>query len=160
MIKKIFGNSRTSRERRAFRPEVLALEDRYAPANCVWIGAAGANWNVAANWNNNTVPGIGDTAIFAGPGVGANTDSNMNMGGGVQYHIGKLEIRNGYTGTITLTANLRVDVLIMDGGTIAGSGFFLDVYQRTDEPAFGAATMFATSSWTRGTQSQTGGFFC
>ena len=35
---------------RARRPCLEALEDRLAPATYTWIGAAGANWNVAANW--------------------------------------------------------------------------------------------------------------
>ena len=83
----------------------------------------------------------------------------MNLGGVAQYHIGKLRINAGYTQTITLNTTLYVDVLEMDGGTItSGNGVSLAVYQRTDSQAIGAATIFATSTWSRGTIS-TGGLY-
>lgn len=123
-----FNQPSTRRKGFAFRPAFLVLEDRLTPADLTWVGAAGAGWDAAANWSPAQVPVNGDTLIFNGTqGVGANTNSNMNLGGGVQYHIGKLAIASSYTQTITLGANLRVDVLDMDGGTIAGDKF-LDIY--------------------------------
>jgi hypothetical protein len=37
-------------------------------ANIVWTNTAGGNWNTAANWNPNTVPGAPDTAVITNDG--------------------------------------------------------------------------------------------
>lgn len=56
----------------------------YTPAKAYrWKGTNGANWSVAANWNN-TVPGASDVAILsddASAGAKVNLDTDITVGG-------------------------------------------------------------------------------
>jgi hypothetical protein len=122
---------------------VEQMEDRVTPANCVWSGGGGALWSDAVNWSTNTVPGPNDTATFN------NTDNNsckMDL----TTRVGQLTI-SGYTGTITLTKLLSVDVLTMSSGTITvdplafESGTNGHMWVRQD-----VANIFGASSWTGG----------
>ncbi|HZT79054.1 MAG TPA: hypothetical protein VFA26_02430, partial [Gemmataceae bacterium] len=132
---------------RQFRPSVEVLEDRWVPANLTWVGPAGGKWSVAANWAPAQVPGNGDILFFSGDTK--NTDSTMDLGGGVFYHIAGLQIGSSYTKTITLQSSLYVDVLDMQGGTIDGAKSFIiwQVTQGTIIPA----TNFGTSFFRGGT---------
>jgi hypothetical protein len=139
----------------SFRPELCPLEDRVTPANTTWVGSGmgnGALWSVAANWSNG-IPGPTDVAILDGtPGIGANTNSTMDLGGVGAYHVGKLVMKAGYNSTITLgTANLVLDILdIRSAGTIKGTKHLV-INQSTNGMPFPAATMFGTSFWKDGT---------
>ena len=55
------------KRRDSYRPKLTVLEDRLAPASCIWVGTGngnGAKWSVAANWHNNTVPDGDDVVVF------------------------------------------------------------------------------------------------
>jgi hypothetical protein len=125
------------------------LEDRAVPANLVWVGQANGLWSTAANFNPAQVPGNNDTVIFAVPPIGADTNSKMDLGGGVAYHIAGLQINSGYTQTITITSNLWVDVLDMSGGTLAGTKSLV-LTQMASHPTY-PATKFGTSYFRGGT---------
>src|SRR5947207_5934060 len=58
LVERVSKSSRaTPRKRPAFSPIQLEfLEDRTAPAALDWTGAAGTNWNNAANWTGGGVP--------------------------------------------------------------------------------------------------------
>ena len=50
---------KASRVRRSWRPVLEQLENRCVPAAVTWMGgpgAAGHDWNIAANWDTGTVP--------------------------------------------------------------------------------------------------------
>jgi hypothetical protein len=135
---------------KTFRPELLVLEGRVTPANCTWVGNGigdGALWSVPANWSDKKIPGPNDVAVFDGT-FGANTDSTMDLGGAAgSYHVGKLWLVNG-TGTITLNANLWVDILDMRSRAIKGNKKLV-INQSTGNEI--PATMFGTSFWKWGT---------
>ena len=148
LLRSLFGPSEHRKRpiRSSYRPQLFGLEDLIMPANLTWVGAAGASWSLATNWSPAQIPGNGDSLTFTAPaGVGANTNSTMNLGGGVQYHIAQLNLVGGYDQTITLNSDLFVDVLNMESGTITGVKQ-LKIWQRTNVPNL-VATNFATSFW-------------
>jgi len=96
-------------------------------ATITWTNVAGGNWNVAANWNPNSVPGAGDTAVITNssttvtlnvsPTVGGITlGANAGCGGGT------ILLLNGQT--LTLRGPLAVGScgqLTVDSGTLSGA---------------------------------------
>ena len=56
-------------------------------ATLIWTNTAGGNWNVAANWTPNQIPGASDTAIITNNGeysvtlVGDRTIAGLILGG-------------------------------------------------------------------------------
>jgi hypothetical protein len=154
---------RNRENKRHFRPMLLALEDRITPATTLlWTGPANGNWSLATNWTViaplggvASAPGGGDTAVFDKTN-GANTNSTMDLGGAGSAHIGKLVFQNGYSGTVTLNANLWVDILDMESNaTITSTNKKLVINQSTSQ--FFSATLFGTSTWTQGTINVGGG---
>ena len=152
LIQILFGKRRREPsvpKPKTFRPRLEYLEVREVLANLTFVGngaGAGANWSVPANWSTGLTPTAGDTVYLdATLGVGANKNSTMDLGGVGAFHIAQLVFRNNYTQTLTLNANLVVDVLNMDSqGTIAGTGG-LSISQRTTTPTLPTATLFAAS---------------
>jgi len=136
---------------RATRKGISADGVRRNPVPLIWVGnndGKGPDWSVATNWTPAKVPGLNDTVIFDAS-VGANTNSTMNLGGGFNYHIAALTIRNGYNQTLTLESNLVVDVFAMrSAATVTSESKDLIITQR----AGGAfpTTNFGTSFWTAG----------
>jgi hypothetical protein len=155
IVEKLFGERKLRKQpiRKCYRPQLLGYEERVMPATLTWVGNGvgdGALWSVNTNWSPAQRPVNGDTLNLSAT-RGANTSSTMDLGGGVQYHIGQLNLLDNFGGTITLNSDLYVDVLNMrSAGTITGSNT-LNIYQRTNNPVVGAATIFATSFWTDGT---------
>lgn len=86
----------------------------------VWDGGGGnANWNTAANWTNDTVPGSGNIAIFDGTCV-----SNCSPAVNVNPNVAGIYIKSSYAGTITqnngIDITLGVEGYIQNGGTFTG----------------------------------------
>ena len=92
-------------------------------ANRFWVGTAGANTNVTSSWSATTggssgatVPSTGDIAIFDGAGT-FNTDATINA----TWSVAGIDIRAGYSATITQSAGITVTVgasnYSQDGGT-------------------------------------------
>jgi hypothetical protein len=118
------------------------------PAILTWVGPAGGNWSVAANWSPAQVPETGDILWFDAD-RGADTDSTVDLGGGGFSHIARLNIAPTYTKTITLQCDLRVDVLAMAGGTIAGNKNLVIWQKAAGEGR--PPTNFGTSTFSGGT---------
>ncbi len=84
-----------------------------------WVGTG--NWSAGANWSNAPggaggagAPGAGETAVFDGGGTGnCIVDINPN--------VLSIEMRVGYTGTVSQNANITVEA----GGFIQSAGTFL-----------------------------------
>ena len=155
LFRSLFGpdSGRKRQHPRTRRPRLEVLEDRLnpSPTGLIWLGAAGASWGTATNWDDNRLPTSTDTVIFD-KANGANTNSRMDLGGVARFHIGKLILRNGYDKTITLRNEFWVDVLSMNAtATIDGAQAF-SITQEADG-FFGVpvATVFGTSSWQQGT---------
>lgn len=82
-------------------------------------GGQTTNWSEAANWTGNVVPGAGDVATFDGTSTkNATIDVSVNVAG--------IDIRLGYTGTITKAAGVTVTVgashYTQAAGTFAATG--------------------------------------
>ena len=92
-------------------------------ATLTWTNTAGGNWNLAANWLPNAVPGAADTANITTPGsytVTLNADATvaaLNLGAG------------SGTQTLAMSANTLIPtagavnangVLAMSGGSLSG----------------------------------------
>ncbi|MCM8795027.1 MAG: hypothetical protein NC819_04415 [Candidatus Omnitrophica bacterium] len=66
-------------------------------------GGADNNWNTAANWSSNSIPGSGDTARF-------DSTSSKNCTINVSINVQGIDIRSTYAGTITQSAGSAVTV--------------------------------------------------
>ena len=84
-----------------------------------WVGTSGGSTNSASNWSGTSggaggagIPGTNDVAIFdSGDTDNAAVDALFTVGG--------LDIRSGYTGTITPSANMDINgTFIMANGVI------------------------------------------
>ncbi|MGL6095033.1 MAG: beta strand repeat-containing protein, partial [Fimbriiglobus sp.] len=88
-----------------FRPQLLPLESRETPAR-TWIGPAGGLWSVAANWQENAIPGPGEDLIFNTTATGAVETVNDLPGktsvNSVQFTGGSFRI-TGSGGSLALT---------------------------------------------------------
>ena len=87
LARRLAGPSRRthSAQARAFRPELLRLEDRLVPSTVVWNGGpdgTGTLWSDPTNWVGGRVPGGGDDAVidanFAGITILANQDVTIH----------------------------------------------------------------------------------
>lgn len=88
------------------------------PAENTWVSSSSNSWNTAANWTGigagAAVPTTGDTAIFDATSVVDNSiDTSPSIGG--------IEVRQGYTGTVT-QASTNTITLDSGGYTQAGLG--------------------------------------
>jgi hypothetical protein len=85
LVRRLAGPSRRGRSgeaRVSFRPELLRLEDRLAPAIVVWDGGpqgTGTNWNDPGNWVGNRVPGRNDDALIDANFAGVTIVSSQNV---------------------------------------------------------------------------------
>lgn len=86
----------------------------------VWDGGGGnANWNTAANWTNDTTPGVNNIAIFDGT-CAANCSPTVN----VDPNVSGINIKSSYAGTITqsngIDMTLGTNGYVQSGGTFTG----------------------------------------
>jgi hypothetical protein len=127
LVRRVAAPSRpghTNQARASFRPELLRLEDRLAPAVVVWNGGPhgiGTSWNDSSNWVGNQVPGHADDAVidanFAGVTIVASHDVTVHS----VTSEAALEIAGG-TFSIATDSFIDNDVLL-DGGTLAFAGY-------------------------------------
>ncbi len=98
-------------------------------ATRTWDGGGGAdtNWNTAANWSSNSIPGSGDTARF-------NNTSTNNCTINVAVNVQGIDIQSTYTGTITQGSGNSVTVgtsdFVMAAGTFTGGNSTIDCNDR------------------------------
>ncbi len=89
-------------------------------------GGATNNWNEAANWSSDTIPGTGDIALFNATSTkDATIDASISVAG--------IEIASGYSGTITQGAGSSVTVgasnFSIASGSFIGGNAMIDVNQ-------------------------------
>ena len=89
-----------------------------AAGTATWTGATDGNWNVATNWQGNTLPSNGDALVF--PNAAANHTMTNNLAGswdsidfqGSGFNItgNSVSVANGITsgGTNTITADITL----------------------------------------------------
>jgi hypothetical protein len=96
-------------------------------ATITWTNLAGGGWNAAANWDPNSVPGAGDTALIT---VAANysvsLDVSPTVAGLVLGASSGSTTQSFFTAGQTLTVNGPIEVnsqgqFNLDGGAVAGS---------------------------------------
>ncbi len=105
-------------------------------ATLTWTNTAGGDWNVAANWNPNQVPGSNDTANVASAGTYAitlNVNANVNdltLGGaasGVQTLEGKSFTLVATNATVSSGGILSLTNSTLSGSVVVASGAMLTV---------------------------------
>jgi phage baseplate assembly protein gpV len=112
----------------------------------VWTNTTGGNWNVAANWSPNTVPGATDSAIITNSGTytvtinAASTVTNLTLG--------------GISGTQTL-ANASFVLTLNDASFVGTNGVFAMDAGAT-LTGNGNLTVQGILNWTGGTMSGSG----
>ncbi|HSY40210.1 MAG TPA: hypothetical protein VLA79_11800, partial [Polyangia bacterium] len=87
-------------------------------ATCTWTGTGtgnGANYKRGNNWSCGNEPGAGDTVIF--DGSVKDTDCNLND----DVTVASITFRNGYSSTVTGTAN----TISLTGSWSMSTGVFL-----------------------------------
>lgn len=87
-----------------------------------WTGAGGnSNWNTAANWSNNVVPGSSDVAAFGDSFCTPNCNVTLN----VNPNTRGIRILSDYTGTITQSSGVAMTIGAQgwkqENGTFLGS---------------------------------------
>jgi hypothetical protein len=144
LARRLAGPSRRRRpaQARAFRPELLRLEDRLVPSTVVWNGGpegTGTLWSDPTNWVGRRVPMSNDDAVidasFAGITIVANQSAMIH--------------------SVTSEAALQ----------ITGGSFFIlsdslinnDVLVSQDPHTLDASLMFIGTLTVRGAYTQTGG---
>jgi hypothetical protein len=144
LARRLAGPSRRGRSAvtRAFRLELLRLEDRLVPSTVVWDGGpqgAGFLWNIPTNWVGGRVPMDGDDAVidasFAGISILADQDVTIHS---VTSEAALRIVR----GTFFITSDSLIDN---------------DVLVSQDPHTPGTTLMFAGTLTVRGAYTQTGG---
>src|SRR6185503_3803560 len=71
-------------------------------ATRTWDGDSSTDWNTAANWTSNTLPGAGDTAVIVKPGNGRlpELSANVTIGAMTMRQNAKVDT-NGFTLELT-----------------------------------------------------------
>ncbi|OQZ06564.1 MAG: hypothetical protein B6D36_04375, partial [Planctomycetes bacterium UTPLA1] len=96
----------------------------WCPAAVVsWIGGSGSNWSTAANWSGGKLPTTSDVAQFSASGTSDVTiNTNVSING--------LDVKAGYTGTITQAAGAQLTVgstgILFADGTFRGGDAMID----------------------------------
>ncbi|MFC1570680.1 DUF2341 domain-containing protein, partial [Candidatus Omnitrophota bacterium] len=86
-----------------------------------WTGLGGDyNWGTAANWGQDSIPGVGDTALFT---FASQTDCSVVGTGDTDVVVGGIEIDSSYTGTLTQVTGKTLTVNAA-GGYLQESGTF------------------------------------
>jgi subtilase family serine protease len=126
---------------------VLALGSNSGRSNpLTWTNSNGGNWNVAANWSPNQVPGAADDAYITNNGSYTVT---LNA----SATVGSLTL-GGTSGTQTLVAN--ANTLTLNGASAVGSNGAFNLGGGTLSGA-GSFSVNGPFSWSSGTLNNTGG---
>ncbi len=105
----------------------LALPAALPAAEIAWTNSAGGNWNIAANWNPNQVPGAADFARITNGGVYAITNSaDVTVGGLALGSTAGAQTLRLTAGTLTVTnfTATSPSVMALVGGSLTAAGSF------------------------------------
>ena len=105
---------------RSCRPRIEWMEPRTLLSAVTWTGGGGDNnWDTAANWNTDSVPGSGDD-------VSIDVAANVVHSDAVTDSINSLTSMEPLTisgGTLSIAAASTIDnTLSLTGGTLTGTG--------------------------------------
>ena len=108
---------------------LLAIGNVARSANITWTNATGGNWNTAANWNPNQVPGGGDSASIPAGGINvligaANSAGGLSLGAGSSLTVG----RNGVLNIEGNAGNVALYGVLTNQGTVNWQGGYVLVY--------------------------------
>src|SRR5439155_23179057 len=128
-------------------------------ATISWTNTAGGNWNTAANWSPNQVPGPLDTAIVSLSSAVTNSTptavSNVTFTGGALNGSGPLTVG----GTMNwLGGDLNGALTIALGGTLNISNTMQLGFNNGSGNGGGALTNFGTVVWAAGAGSYLYGY--
>jgi autotransporter-associated beta strand protein len=82
---------------------LLLLGGTASAATRIWDGSNSNNWNTAANWVGNVVPGTGDDVILTG--LGTYRPTNQNIGGPGGISLDSLTFNSSTTTAFTVSGN-------------------------------------------------------
>jgi ELWxxDGT repeat protein len=81
-----------------------------------WSGATNTVWSTNTNWKKNLVPGAAESALL--PSTGVTNEAALDVNASVV----RLEVSTGRTLTLNATRTLTVTDLVVNKGTIKGTG--------------------------------------
>lgn len=119
-----------------FRPNLEALEPRYAPAQRVWLGTVSADPTVPGNWLGNAAPGLADEAIFDNRAI-----ENFLLDDDDTLEVGKLTVAANFTKTFHVAGTLIVSQGSLGGNSTWVSAQFLNLLNGADFYLRGDRTM-------------------
>ena len=103
----------------------LLVQASASAAEIVWTNTAGGNWNVAANWSPNQLPGANDTVIITNAGTYAVTlNTSPTIAGLVIGGASGMQTLSQAANTLTLQGSGRIGPngrYSFSGGTFTGS---------------------------------------
>lgn len=139
---------RLSRRIRWTQLRLRPFEERVVPAVITWIGTADGNWNTAANWDLNRVPGSqpGDDVVI--PDIGSNgADLTISHTSGTAT-VNSLTAAENFSltgGSLTLAGLSTPENLT--GASVLNAGFNLSVVTLTTNRLL---TLAGTTTWAGG----------
>ncbi len=104
---------------RSSRPCVEFCEGRTLLSAVLWTGGAGTDdWDTAANWSTDSLPGAGDSVTIPAGATVVHSDSDSDAINGLSSS-GTLSISGG---TVEIGAASTTSALTVDGGTLTVNG--------------------------------------
>jgi hypothetical protein len=122
-MRPLFHRSDRNRNRarsRSRRPQFDRMEERTLLSAVSWTGQAGDNnWDMAGNWNTDSIPSASDDATIS---VAANVQHSSNAVDSVRSLMSSQPLTIA-GGTLSIATASSVDgTLTMNGGTLSGAG--------------------------------------
>lgn len=104
---------------RSSRPCVEFCEGRTLLSAVLWTGGAGTDdWDTAANWNSDSLPGSGDSVTIPAGATVVHSDSDSDSIGSLTSS-GTLSIAGG---TLAIASASTAGTLTINGGTLTADG--------------------------------------
>ena len=122
MLKPLFHSQRNRnlKRSRSCQPRIEWMEPRTLLSAVTWTGDGGDNnWDTAANWSTDSVPGSGDDVTI---NIAANVVHSSNVSDSINS-LTSMEPLTISGGTLSLAAASTIDSsLSITGGTLTGTG--------------------------------------
>jgi hypothetical protein len=155
---RVVSSVRPGKSRPRVRPTIESLEDRRTPS-VSWTGGAGTlNWNDAANWSGDAVPGAADDAVINVPVRGPIQISRVNAIHSLTDTSASLSL---IAGSLSLASDSTIgENLNMQGGQLLAAGNLTIGGSLTEASGeilgSGKVTVNGLLTWTGGAMSGSG----